>query len=185
MLESTITLQNHQILLRPIFKQDFPFMLTLTQEKEMWNYFTSDLSIPEELEKWAQPAFDGDRVQFTVIDKATQEILGSSAFGNYSKKDERIEIGWTWLGKPSQGKGVNSQMKFLMMEYAFEILKVKRVEIKTDVLNLPARNAMLKMGIIEEGVLRSHTLLCTGRRRDTIYYSVLEHEWPTLKENWK
>ena len=73
-------------------------------------------------------------------------------------------------------------MKSLMFEYCFEKLKLKRVEIKTDVLNMPARTALLKAGAVEEGVLRSHTLLTHGRRRDTIYYSVLDSEWKELKK---
>lgn len=184
MLTDTILLQNEQILLRPIRRADLDQLFQITQDRILWEYFTFDLSDRSELEKWAKPAFAGERNQLIVVNKASQQLLGSTAFGNYSPRDERIEIGWTWLGKSFQGKGINAQMKYLMMEYAFETLHVKRVEIKTDVLNQAARKALLRMGITEEGVLRSHTLLCTGRRRDSIYYSVLAHEWPALKKNW-
>ncbi|MFC3414280.1 GNAT family N-acetyltransferase [Algoriphagus hitonicola] len=180
-----IELENESILLRPLMKQDFSLLVELCQDKTLWEYFTYDLSREKEFEKWAEPGFTGDRVQFSVIDKVNGQLMGSTAFGNYAARDQRIEIGWTWLGSDFHGKGINPQMKFLMLKYAFETLKLKRVEIKTDVLNLPARKALLKMGIVEEGILRSHTLLSTGRRRDTIYYSVLESEWPELKINWQ
>ena len=73
-------------------------------------------------------------------------------------------------------------MKYLMLSHAFEKLGMQRVEIKTDVLNISARKAVEKMGFVEEGVLRSHTLLSTGRRRNTIYYSILADEWNILKK---
>jgi RimJ/RimL family protein N-acetyltransferase len=113
-----------------------------------------------------------------VIDKRSGKLLGSTGFGNYFPRDQRIEIGWTWLGKAFQGIGINAQMKSLMLQYAFEELEMLRVEFKTDVLNLPARQALLRLGAAEEGVLRSHTLMTQGRRRDTIYYSFLKGEWP-------
>jgi RimJ/RimL family protein N-acetyltransferase len=177
MLDRNLILENELVLLRPMSRQDFPFLQKLSAHPDMWIYFTHDLSIPEEFEQWAAGHFSADRLQFTVIQKSTGEIVGATAFGNYFQRDQRIEIGWTWLSKEVQGKGINPAMKKLMLDYCFEILKMKRVEIKTDVLNLPARKALQKIGAVEEGILRSHTLMTHGRRRDTIYYSFLEGEW--------
>ena len=78
-----------------------------------------------------------------VIEKSSNSIVGSTAFGNYSPADQRIEIGWTWLGKVHHGSGNNRQMKLLMVRYCAEVLKIKRIELKTDVMNLPARNDLL------------------------------------------
>ncbi|WP_262507686.1 GNAT family N-acetyltransferase [Zunongwangia profunda] len=103
--------------------------------------------------------------------------MGSTSFGNYSEKDQRIEIGWTWLGKDFQGNGYNFQAKVLLLNYCFKTLALERVEAKTDVLNRAARNSLLKSGFVEEGILRSHTLLTNNRRRDTIYYSILKAEY--------
>lgn len=177
MLSSDLILENEKVLLRPLSRQDFSLLQALTSDPETWIYFTYDLSIVEEFEKWAEPHFSGERLQFTVIEKATGKVAGSTAFGNFSARDQRIEIGWTWLGKSFQGTGINQAMKRLMLDYCFGELKLMRVEIKTDVLNMPARIALLKFGAKEEGILRSHTLMTHGRRRDTIYYSVLEGEW--------
>lgn len=179
MYSSDLILEDEKILLRPMSREDFPLLQALTTDAEMWTYFTFDLSIPDEFERWAEPHFRGERLQFTVLEKASGKVAGATAFGNYSPRDQRIEIGWTWLGKAFQGTGINQAMKKLMLDYCFGELKLKRVEIKTDVLNMPARMALLKLGAIEEGILRSHTLLTHGRRRDTIYYSVLEGEWDT------
>ena len=180
MLNKDLVLESDQILLRPLQAADFPALLELTQEASLWTYFTHDLSTLAGLEAWAEGYFSEERLQFIVIDKASQQVLGSTGFGNYSLRDQRIEIGWTWLGKAFQGMGINAQMKFLMLHYAFEELEMLRVEFKTDVLNLPARHALLRLGATEEGVLRSHTLMTKGRRRDTIYYSFLRGEWPAF-----
>lgn len=182
-LDFNLTLENDKVLLRPIIRQDFSLLRHLAFDPTLWVYFTHDLSLENDFEDWAKPAFLEERLQFTVIDKQSNKIAGSTAFGNFSARDQRIEIGWTWLGREFQGSGINLQMKMLMLEYAFETLGMKRVEIKTDVLNQPARKALLKMGITEEGILRSHTLMTKGRRRDTIYYSVLLEEWRELKES--
>ncbi|TXD76146.1 GNAT family N-acetyltransferase [Algoriphagus ratkowskyi] len=177
MLESNLILENEQILLRPITKRDFSSLMLLAKDSDLWRYFTFDLSVDSEFEEWANPALDGQRLQFLIWDKKLNQAVGSTALGNYAPRDERIEIGWTWLGRQFHGLGINQAMKLLMLEYCFETLKLKRVEFKTDVLNIPARRALLRLGALEEGVLRSHTLLTHGRRRDTIYYSVLESEW--------
>ena len=177
MVDRNLILENEKVLLRPMTQQDFPLLQTLASDPSMWIYFTHDLSIPEEFDAWAIPHFAGERLQFTVIDKEKDQIAGATAFGSFSPRDQRLEIGWTWLGKAFHGTGINQAMKKLMLDYCFSELKLKRVEIKTDVLNLPARKALLKFGAVEEGILRSHTLMTHGRRRDTIYYSVLEGEW--------
>lgn len=177
MIDRKLILENEKVLLRPMTRQDFSLLQSLSSDPEMWVYFTHDLSIPEEFEKWAAPHFLKERIQFTVIDKSTGDLAGSTAFGNYSTRDQRVEIGWTWLGKAFRGTGINQAMKRLMLNYCFDQLNLRRVEIKTDVLNMPARMALLKFGAVEEGVLRSHTLMTHGRRRDTIYYSVLAGEW--------
>jgi RimJ/RimL family protein N-acetyltransferase len=173
-----IVLENDYLLLRPLQVEDFPALLELTQDASLWTYFTHDLSTLAGLETWAAGHFSGDRLQLLVIDKQSGKLLGSTGFGNYFPRDQRIEIGWTWLGKTFQGTGINTQMKSLMLNYAFDALGMLRVEFKTDVLNLPARQALLRLGATEEGVLRSHTLMTHGRRRDTIYYSFLRGEWP-------
>jgi len=180
MLPTDLKLESERILLRPLQREDLQALLELTQDPSLWTYFTHDLSTLAGLEAWAAGHFSRDRLQLVVIDKPSGEVLGSTGFGNYFPRDRRIEIGWTWLGKAFQGTGINAQMKSLMLQYAFDSLNMLRVEFKTDVLNLPARQALLRLGATEEGILRSHTLMTHGRRRDTIYYSFLRGEkWLT------
>lgn len=177
MVPRDLILENDRVLLRPLSRQDIPLLQELTSDSDQWIYFTQDLSNPEEFEKWANGHFLEERLQFVVIEKSSGKIAGSTAFGSFSPRDQRLEIGWTWLGKAFQGTGINSEMKKLMLDFCFHQLQLKRVEIKTDVLNIPARKALQKIGATEEGILRSHTLMTRNRRRDTIYYSFLEGEW--------
>ncbi|MCH7403180.1 GNAT family N-acetyltransferase [Belliella kenyensis] len=180
-LDRQLLLSNETILLRPIEEKDKAELQEICQNENLWKYFTQDLSVFEELEKWMNPALAGERLQLMIIDNSSGKILGSSGFGNYSLRDERVEVGWTWIISSHHGTGLNDEVKGLMLNYAFEVLKVKRVEFKTDVLNMAARKALKNLGAIEEGVLRSHTLMTKGRRRDTIYYSILIEEWPHVK----
>lgn len=185
MINFDINLQNEKILLRPTVKSDFEPLKTLTHNKTMWIYFTHDLSDNKDFETWFNEALNGNetktRLPFTIIQKENNKVVGATSFGNISMRDKRIEIGWTWFGPEFWGKGLNIQAKYLMLKYCFEVLHFERVEFKTDVLNTHARNALLQMNITEEGILRSHTLMTKGRRRDTIFYSVLNPEWQELK----
>lgn len=189
MIDFNISLENAVVLLRLMQKSDADEFYKVASPKTLWLYFTSDLSVKSELIKWMDSALTGlekkERLPFTIVDKSTQTVIGSSSFGNISYRDSRMEIGWTWLGKEFQGKGFNQHVKFMMLDYAFSKCNMERVEFKTDVLNTAARKALKKIGCIEEGVLRSHTLMTNNRRRDTIYYSLLKSEWPETGQNIK
>jgi RimJ/RimL family protein N-acetyltransferase len=190
MIDFDLELQSDYILLRPTTSEDIADFAVLTADKPMWVYFTNDLSDKTELETWVNDALiqkeNKTRLPFTIIDKKTNNLIGSTSFGNISYRDKRIEIGWTWLGKKYWGKGVNDEAKHLMIQYCFEHLDFVRIEFKTDVLNISARKALTRLNMTEEGILRSHTLMTNNRRRDTIYYSILKSEWPEIKakNNW-
>ena len=183
--DSGLILQNDKIILRPLVTADYQVFKKLTCDKSIWIYFTNDLSVEEVLTTWIDDAVnEADkkiRIPFTIIDRTTGKVAGSTSIGNISVRDKRAEIGWTWISREYQGTGINRQSKFLMITYIFDILGFERVEFKTDVLNIPARKALLKIGAGEEGILRSHTLMTNNRRRDTIYYSILKQEWNGLK----
>lgn len=190
MLDFNLTLETSKIRLRPLVADDYLHFLKITNDESMWIYFTADLSVESELKGWISSALEDmknrSRMAFTIIDKITGNPIGSTSFGNLSYRDKRIEIGWTWICREFQGTGVNNDIKYLMLKYIFETLGFERAEIKTDVLNISARKALQRIGAIDEGILRSHTLMTHGRRRDTIYYSVLRSEWAEVrkKNNW-
>jgi len=190
MLDFNLILETVKVRIRPLNADDYKSFLRITNDESMWIYFTYDLSVESELKAWIGIALEDlkkrNRLAFTIVEKATGNPIGSTSFGNISYRDKRIEIGWTWISREFQGKGVNNDIKYLMLKYIFETLGFERAEIKTDILNLPARKALQRIGAKEEGILRSHTLMTHGRRRDTIYYSILSSEWEEVKRknNW-
>lgn len=185
MFESKLILQTDRILLRPMILGDLESFERLTADPSMWIYFTVDLSVKSELSDWVETGLNEHKnlilLSFTIIIKSVDKLIGSTSFGNFSEKDQRVEIGRTWIAKEFQGTGVNDEIKFLMLKYAFEVMQFERVEVKTDVLNLKARRALCRIGFNEEGILRSHMVMTHGRRRDTIYYSILKSEWDAVK----
>ena len=181
MLNYKEIIKTDRIILRPIKEDDFNEMKELTKNEKIWTYFTSNLANEKELINWIKTALKSnenkERLAFTVIDRKTDKIIGSTSLGNFSDRDKRIEIGWTWLSENVQGTGLNQIVKRTLLRYCFEKLNLERVESKTDVLNIAARKGLKKSGFTEEGILRSHTLLANGRRRDSIYYGILKNEW--------
>lgn len=183
MIDFNKTFKTDKVILRPIHLDDLEEMYTFTSvDTEMWIYFTADLSNKEALKKWIEAAVnDKKRLALTVIDVNNNKIIGSTSIANVSKRDKRAEIGWTWMSKAYQGKGYNPHVKLTLFQYLFEECNLERVEIKTDVLNIPARKAVAKIGMLAEGILRSHTQLIRNRRRDTIFYGLLRSEWEATK----
>lgn len=187
MIPQDLTLETDRAILRPLQESDFePFLALAKQDQEMWEYFSLNLADPDQLKKWFQLAKNdkdaNTRRPFTIIDKTNNEIAGSSSLGNISMYDLRAEIGWSWLGPAYRSTGLNRHAKFAMMRFAFEQLDFERIEFKTDVLNMRARQGLKNVGGIEEGILRSHMKMWNNRRRTSIFYSVLKNEWPGLKQ---
>ena len=186
MIPLELSLKTNKVILRPIQESDFVPFLQLAQDEEMWKYFSLNLADEEQLKRWMSMAFHdiqaNTRRAFTIVEKATGKIAGSSSMGNISMHDLRLEIGWSWLGREFRSSGLNLHAKYSMMKYAFEEINFERVEFKTDVLNERAKKGLRKVGGIEEGVLRSHMTMWNSRRRDSVYFSVIRSEWAGLKE---
>jgi len=108
--------------------------------------------------------------------------VGHSSYMNIRPADRVLEIGATWIGRPYQGTIVNPEAKLLMLQHAFETLGCVRVELKTDERNLQSQNAMLKLGLVKEGVMRKHCINADGYIRNSVYFSVTDDEWPQFKE---
>lgn len=124
----------------------------------------------------------GTALPFVVILQSSNSIIGSTSLMNVALPEDRLEIGSTWYQRQYHGTTVNPECKLLLMQRAFETLGIKRVEFCVDAINAHSRNAVLKIGATQEGILRSHRYTQTGRRRDTVIFSILEHEWPRVKE---
>jgi RimJ/RimL family protein N-acetyltransferase len=126
---------------------------------------------------------EGTALPFAVVIRATGRPVGSTRYGNIDRAHRRVEIGWTWYARPWQRTAVNTETKYLLLRHAFETLGCIRVEFKTDALNQRSRRALLRIGAKEEGVFRHHMLLPSGRIRDTVYFSIIDDEWPAVQQH--
>lgn len=123
----------------------------------------------------------GESIVFTTIETASGRVIGSTRFMNIDRNNRRVEIGSTWIAPAWQRTAMNTEAKYLMLRHAFEEWGCFRVELKTDALNEKSRNAILRLGAKEEGTLRRHVVTWTGRVRDSVYFSILDSEWPEVK----
>ncbi len=150
-------------------------------DPDMWTWTLTTMETPEDLRRYLEEALreqrEGRSLPFATVDVASGKVAGCTRFGNMEPKNRRVEIGWTWVGREFQRSHVNTEAKYLMLRHAFETWGCLRVEFKTNVKNRRSRDAMLRMGAVEEGILRSHAISDRGVVRDTIYYSVLSDEW--------
>ena len=154
-------------------------------DPDLWRWTQAIVRTPEDLERYLDEALreqaEGRSFPFATIDKASGRVAGCTRFSSIDRRNRRVEIGWTWVGRPFQRTHVNTEAKYLMMRHAFETLGCARAELKTNVLNRRSRDAMLRIGCVEEGVLRKHAVNDDGVWRDTIFYGVLDAEWPAVK----
>jgi RimJ/RimL family protein N-acetyltransferase len=180
-----VVLEGERVRLEPMRRDHLPALAQAGRYDELWKWTTAnattDVAMAEYMEAALAQAEARTGLPFVTIDKPSAAIVGSTRFGNIDPANRRAEIGWTWISPQFQRTYVNSEAKYLMLRHAFDVWDCVRVELKTDVLNEQSRAAMLRLGAVEEGVLRRHILTHSGRFRDTIYYSILDHEWPAVR----
>lgn len=180
-----VTLAGTHVRLEPLSRMHAEALWEVARDPELWRWTSVAIETRAALDDYIAVAL-ADRVAgralpFVIV--AGDTVAGSTRFGNFSAENRRVEIGWTWLGKPWQRTAVNTQTKLLLLQHAFERLDLMRVEFKTDVLNERSRAAILRLGATQEGILRHHMLTYSGRWRDSVYFSILADEWPTVKAN--
>ena len=156
-------------------------------DESLWRMIPTNIASRDDMRRYMESAFaDRDRgvaLPFVTVERASGKVIGSTRFGNIDTANLRAEIGWTWITKAFQRTAVNTEAKLLMLTHAFETWKCIRVELKTDALNERSRNAILRLGAKQEGIFRQHVICDTGRFRDSVYFSIIDTEWPKVKEN--
>ena len=181
------TLEGRYIVLRPPSIDDRDGLSIAAIDGEIWNNRFSQLPNLNEIEKYIQEMLDlsskGSILPFVTIHKASNTIVGTTRYLNIDYENHRLEIGHTWIAKSWRKTYVNTEAKFLMLQYAFEKLACIAVEIRTDVLNIVSRQAIQRLGAKQDGILRHHKIMRDGRIRDTVCYSIIKPEWKQVKEN--
>lgn len=185
MLSKTIRLSTNKVTLRILIMEDVDELFNVSTDASIFNYFPVIFSKKEDLKKWVSQRLDffkkEEWMPFVIINNETNKIIGSTSFLEISLYNKRVEIGGSWFGKHFQGKGFNKPCKYLLLKYAFESLGIERVEFKTDKLNLQSLKAIENIGATKEGVFRNHMTMPNNRRRDTVYYSIINDEWNEIK----
>lgn len=182
-----VTLEGKYVRLEPLSFDHQAALCEVGLDPELWHITTTVIRDPEDMRRYIEIALtwqkEGTALPFATIERSTGKAVGSTRFANIDKANRRMEIGWTWIARPWQRTSINTETKYLMLRHAFETLGCIRVELKTDVLNEKSRNAMLRIGAKEEGILRNHMILHNGRVRDTVYYGIIDSEWQDVKRN--
>jgi RimJ/RimL family protein N-acetyltransferase len=180
-----VTLAGRHVRLEPLAARHLDGIWELSREPELWRFTVDRLGSRADVDAWFEAAEQGraagTALPFATVLAATGQVVGSTRLGNVSPTDRRAEIGWTFVGRPWQRSAVNTEAKYLMFRHAFEVWGCVRVELKTGHRNLASRAAILRLGAKEEGTLRRHTLMHDGTWRDTVFFSVLDDEWPAVK----
>jgi RimJ/RimL family protein N-acetyltransferase len=182
-----IVLEGEAVKLAPLKMEHFDELYEAASDESVWRWTANVIESKEDLRRYVETALDeAERkvsVPFVTIEKSSNKIIGSTRFGNVDVRNRKTEIGWTWINPRWQRSAVNTEAKLLMLTHAFEIWNCVRVELKTDVLNEKSRRAILRLGAKEEGILRRHLITDAGRFRDTVYFSIIDSEWQTVKAN--
>lgn len=182
-----VILEGKFVRLEPLRVEHLDSLTEIGLDESLWLWTAAIVKNKEDMRRYIEAALDEFErkisLPFITVEKSSGKIVGSTRFGNIDVKNNRAEIGWTWINPRWQKTQINTEAKLLMLSHAFETWKCIRVELKTDVLNDKSRIAIERLGAQEEGILRRHIITEAGRIRDTIYYSILDTEWQSVKNN--
>ncbi len=180
-----ISLEGKYILLRPPSVNDLEELTSAAQDGEIWDNPYALFPNIIEMSKYLQDLVKEQKTifPFVIMHKQTNKIVGTTRYLNIDYENYRLEIGHTWIAKSYRRTAINTESKFLMLRHAFEKLNCIAVEIRTDVLNEVSRKAIERLGAKQDGILRNHKIMRKGRIRNTVCYSIIQSEWPLVKEN--
>jgi len=185
MIVEPVTLAGEHVQLEPMLEAHHAALAEVGLDEDLWKWIPVPVRTPEEMKAYVDAALAeqarGVSLPFTIVERATGNVIGSTRYANIERIHRRVEIGWTWVARPWQRTAVNTECKYMLLKHAFETLGCIRVELKTDSLNERSRAAILRIGAKEEGVFRNHMITASGRIRHSVYFSITDSEWPVVK----
>src|SRR5215813_12416790 len=182
-----LTLEGSVVRLEPIHREHEMLFWQVAKDdlEDIFRWIPYSMQTQDDFRKTLDKVFEeqrrGESVAFATVERSSGKTIGSTRFMNIDRANRRVEIGSTWIAPAWQRSAVNTEAKYLMLRHAFEVWGCFRVELKTDVLNEKSRNAILRIGAKEERICRKHLVTWSGRIRDTVYFSIVDTEWPTVK----
>jgi RimJ/RimL family protein N-acetyltransferase len=184
-----VTLTGRSVRLEPLNLAHLDDLCAVGLDPELWRWIPNQVTTRKGMRGYIETALReqaaGASLPFAVIHLESGRAIGSTRYGAVNLANRRVEIGWTWYARGFQRTPVNTECKLLLLTHAFERLALIRVEFKTDALNDKSRNALLRIGAVQEGIFRKHLICESGRIRDTVYFSILDTEWPDKKRALK
>jgi RimJ/RimL family protein N-acetyltransferase len=178
-------LEGTHVRLEPLTLDHLHALIAVGLDPELWRWTLARNLTADDMRRYVETALAEQRarqsVPFATVERSSGRVVGSTRFASIAPDHRRVEIGWTWIGRPWQRTVVNTEAKYLMLRHGFEVWRCMRVELKTNAKNERSRRAILRIGATEEGTLRKHQLNADGTPRDSVYFSITDDEWPTVK----
>ncbi|MEL3961571.1 GNAT family N-acetyltransferase [Lysinibacillus endophyticus] len=179
-------IENSLVKLRPMQLEDVDAIYEVAKYPEIWTHMSINVNGKEDVLKYVESALKtketGTEIPLVIIDGQTNKIIGSTKLMDIDKKHKRGEIGFTWLTPSYWRTAINTNCKYLLLSYCFEVLEWNRVQIKTDHENFRSQKAIERIGAKKEGILRNHMVRKDGTIRHTVMYSIIKDEWPETKQ---
>ncbi len=187
-----VTLEGRYVRMEPLdLSRHWDGLLAIGLDQDLWAHTLAKVKTEALLRGYLETALaeekTGTVLPFATVHVASGRVAGSTRFANWVAEHRRAEIGWTWVGREFQRTVVNTEAKYLMFRHAFETLGLRRVELKTALSNERSQAAMTRLGLVREGVFRQHMINEDGSNRDSVYFSIIDGEWPAMKarlEGW-
>ena len=181
-----VVLEGSLVRLEPLAAEHLAGLIDIGLEADIWRWMPIPIQTPGEMRAWLDTSLEaadsGSEMPFATIVRDADKVVGSTRYMNIEPRHRRLEIGYTWINPRWQRSAVNTEAKLLMLRHAFDTLGALRVEFKTDSLNERSRAALAGIGATEEGTMRNHMVTQSGRRRHSVYFSIIEEDWPRVRQ---
>jgi RimJ/RimL family protein N-acetyltransferase len=185
MASERVTLTGDAVALVPLQAEHAARLLQAAGDGELWNMKVTVVPGPATVDAYIATALAGRQagtvMPFAIVRRDTGQIVGSTRFWKIDRKNRKLEIGHTWLSESVQRSGLNTEMKYLLLTYAFEVMQCVRVQFTTDELNEKSRAAILRIGATQEGIVRHERIMPDGRKRNSVRFSIIDDEWAHVK----
>ncbi|NVZ72365.1 GNAT family N-acetyltransferase [Pseudomonas costantinii] len=182
-----ITLTGTTVELQPLQREHAAALVEAAADGELWNLKVTLVPGPETVDKYLDIALSGREagtmIPFAIVRRGSGQVVGSTRFWKVDRVNRKLEIGHTFLAQSTQKSAVNTEAKLLLLTYAFEVLDCVRVQFTTDELNEKSRAAILRLGAVQEGIVRHERIMPDGRKRNSVRFSIIDSEWPQVKAN--
>ncbi|MEZ9234574.1 GNAT family N-acetyltransferase [Shewanella sp. 10N.286.52.A9] len=188
-IDSHSVLTGDHVILEPLSIDHVAALSLASADGNLWELWFTSVPHPDEMKAYVEKALQqekqGESLAFVVRDKTSGEIIGCTRICHWDQPNRRLEIGYTWYAKRAQRTSANTESKLLLLDYAFNTLDVMAVEFRTHWHNQASRQAIMRLGAKQDGVLRNHKILKDGTVRDMVVYSIIDTEWTTVQKHLK